>query len=212
MLSYAFAVGSSIYVSIAKREEKLQLIEAFFDFDLHLANTSTIKSNYKYLHTKLIKLAAGFCCFYFTAHAVLLRNTFNAVDKSFVYSLQIFALNTVILSDFFQTFVFMAAIQNRMRTLSDIFKFLNFVKAMDDRIFKNLKQSVMKLFEINKLLEKLLQSRLLLNLVEVNFSVLCCLYWIGKRILGAHYVSFFCKSFGYFEKKTKVTYTRFHLQ
>lgn len=184
MSCFTLAVGSSLYISIACGKQKSELINAIFKFDWFTLTNLKIRLNYKVLHTKLTRLLIGLSLFYFTAHTIALKKAYVKSLSKFIYLFICLILNTIVLSNFVQAFVFMSAIRNRLNLLRNELgihkQFLS--KGIN---FFHLKHSVIELFDINKLVEKLLRSNVLINMVEVNFSILCCLYWLGMLVLGS---------------------------
>lgn len=185
---YTSAVASSIYCSLAKHVEKLEILTSFKDFDQLIAPKRRIKTkNYVEMNKSILKSFIMFWSLSVFASLVFLINACTADPELFIYASKIIVLNHVVHIEAFQIFVFVKGIQNRFQFISEEFKRLSKSVKPKSEGLQELQNLLLKLCDINQQFNKCFELPLFFNMMELYSSVLLNVYWLGKAYLGYSY-------------------------
>lgn len=181
---FTIAFGSSLYNNIIFHADKLKIFQAFTAFDDFNTRNQKKRSDYKTLNSNCGK-AFGFIWFLsIFACIMMLGSIQNFSLKSILYYIQYISLSHVIHLQTFQISIFLRGVQVRLNV------FLKRLKPVsidsNSRRLLEFKQSILLLHNANSLMSKCFRLPLLLNFLQLYFSLLSNFYWLGMALIGRH--------------------------
>lgn len=181
---FTLAFGSSLYCNIICHNDKLKIFQAFIAFDDFITINQKRRLDFKTLNSNCGK-AFGFIWFLsMLACTMMLGSIRNFSPQSIFYYIQYISLSHVIHLQTFQISIFVRGVQVRLNIILKRLKLLS-INSNSRKLFE-CKQSFLLLHNVNSLMSKCFRLPLLLNFLQLYFSLLSNFYWLGMALIGRH--------------------------
>lgn len=176
---YTVAVGSSLRFSITNHEYKVKVIRAFSEFDVSMS-----KLDYKKFNKNCAKRFVILLLLSIITTSLFLISCWSPVITDKLYALHITILSHIIHVEAFQIYIFAKGIQIRLEIVSN--KFEVSCEPEDSEVEKclSLKESLIKLYEVNQQFKDCFKIPLLFNLMELYAAILINMFWLCMALLG----------------------------
>lgn len=181
---FTAAVGSTLLRSILNHDKKLHLIKSINDIDGFVARHFDVQINYQNLNRDIRTKFVSLWSLSIIAIAMFLFSSYRTNSEMFLFGVQISILNHAVHIETFQNFIFVTGIHNRLKIIMNEF---NNLRQRNDTRLDSLMRSFIEIYEVNRKLNKSFEISQIMNLMQLNGSLLINSYWLGMAFLGVPY-------------------------